>query len=179
MPKSVAQRQRPQRRREPEVPVAPVALDKKGDALLALLPEVFEAFDVEFGAAVDEVVVTAKPQDVPAICRLAKEDPRLDLTYLRCLSVVDYEERLEVNYHLFSLEKRHKMVLKTSVPPDEPFVPSIVSVWRGADWFEREGHDLFGVVFQGHPNLAPLVLYEGFEGYPGRKSFPFHEYTEY
>ena len=47
------------------------------------------------------------------------------------------------------------------------------------NWFEREGHDLFGVVFQGHPNLAPLLLYEGFEGYPGRKSFPFHEYSEY
>ena len=128
----MAQPQKPQRRREPEVPVAPVALDKKGDALLVLLPEVFEAFDVEFGAAVDEVVVTAKPQDVPAICRLAKEDPRLDLTYLRCLSVVDYEERLEVSYHLFSLDKRHKMVLKTSVSPDDPQVPSIVPVWRGA-----------------------------------------------
>ena len=159
--------------------MAPVALDKKGDALLALLPQVFEAYDVEFSALVDEVVVTAKPQDVPAICGLAREDPRLDLTYLRCLSVVDYEERLEVNYHLFSLEKRHKMVLKTSVSPDEPFVPSIVSLWRGADWFEREGHDLFGIVFQGHPNLAPLLLYEGFEGFPGRRSFPFHEYDEY
>ena len=175
----MAQRQKPERRREPEVPIAPVALDQMGAALSTLLPRVLEGFDVEHSAAVDEVVVTAAPQDVPAICRLAKSDPRLDLNYLRCLSVVDYEERLEVNYHLFSLEKRHKMVLKTSVPPDEPFVPSIVSIWRGADWFEREGHDLFGVVFQGHPNLEPLVLYEGFEGFPGRKSFPFHEYNEY
>ncbi len=175
----MVQRQRPARRREPEIPVAPVALDERGEALYALLPQVFEGFDVELGAALDEVVVTAQPADVPAVCRLAKEDPRLDLNYLRCLLVVDYEERLEVNYHLFSLDKRHKMVVKASVSPEEPYVPSIVSIWRGADWFERESHDLFGVVFQGHPNLEPLVLYEGFEGYPGRKSFPFHEYTEY
>ena len=168
-----------QHRREPRVPEAPVALDDKGEALTALIPEVLRDFDVEIGAAVDEVVVTAKPEDIPAICRKAKEDPRLDFKYLRCLSVVDYVERLEVVYHLFSLGKRHKMVVKTSVSPEAPYVPSVTSVWRGADWFEREGHDLFGVEFQGHPNLAPLLLYEGFEGYPGRKSFPFHDYDEW
>ena len=171
----MAQRQR----REPQIPEAPVALDDRGNALSALLAEVLKDFDAEIGAAVDEVVVTVKPQDVPAICRTAKEDARLDFNYLRCISVVDYVERLEVVYHLFSLEKRHKMVVKTGVSPEKPHVPSVVSVWRGADWFEREGHDLFGVVFQGHPNLAPLVLYEGFEGYPGRKSFPFHDYDEW
>ena len=52
-------------------------------------------------------------------------------------------------------------------------------MWRGADWFEREGHDLFVVVFEGHPDLSPLLLYEGFEGHPGRKSFPFHDYDEW
>ena len=169
--------QRP--RREPEVPKVPVALDGRGAALSVLLPEVLAGFDVEIGVAMDEVVVVAKADDIPDVCRVAKEDPRLDFNYLRCLSVVDYEERLEVVYHLFSLKKRHKMVVKTSVDPDRPDVPSIVSVWRGADWFEREGHDLFGVVFKGHPNPVPLILYEGFEGFPGRKSFPFHEYGEW
>ena len=169
--------QRP--RREPELPEATVALDGRGSALSAILSEVLGSFDVEIGVALDEVVVVAKADDIPDVCRLAKEDPRLDFDYLRCLSVVDYEERLEVVYHLFSLKKRHKMVVKTSVDPDNPDVPSIVSLWRGADWFEREGHDLFGVVFKGHPNPAPLILYEGFEGFPGRKSFPFHEYDEW
>ena len=158
---------------------APIALDEKGQSLSELLPSIFEGFNVEIGAAVDEVIVTAGPQDIPAICRIAKENPHLNFNYLRCLSVVDYVDRLEVVYHLFSLEHRHKMVVKCSVPPDEPNVPSVVSIWRAVDWFEREGHDLFGVVFQGHPNLAPLLLYEGFEGYPGRKSFPLHEYTEW
>ncbi len=177
----MTERQPPRRqhRREPEVPVAPVSLDERGRALSELLPEALAGFQSEIGAAVDEVTVSVKAEDVPGVCRMLRGDPRLALNYLRCLSVVDYEERLEVNYHLFSLEKRHKLVLKTSVSPDEPYVPSVISVWRGADWFEREGHDLFGVVFQGHPNLAPLLLYDGFEGHPGLKSFPFHDYDEW
>ena len=166
-------------RRGPEAPEAPVALDAKGEALSKLLPEVLREFDVEMGAAVDEVVVTVRPDDLLAVCRLVRSDPRLDFDYLRCLSAVDYVERIEVVYHLFSLSRRHKAVIKVSLPPEEPRAPSVVPVWRGADWFEREAHDLFGVVFDGHPNLAPLLLYEGFEGYPGRKSFPFHDYDEW
>ena len=156
-----------------------VALDERGEALRDVVPDILRNFTVEMSVAIDEVVVTVQPQDVPAVCRLLKDDPSLDLNYLRCLSVVDYEERLEVVYHLFSLDKRHKLVVKTSVSPDEARVPSVVGVWRAADWFEREGHDLFGVVFEGHPGLAPLLLYEGFEGYPGRKSFPYHDYDEW
>ena len=168
------------RRREPEIPEAPVALNEKGQALSALVTEVFSDLpEVEVDAAVDEVTVTAPAGSVPDICRISREDPRLDFDYLRCLCVVDYVERLEVNYHLFSLNRRHKMVVKTNVSPDDPVVPSVISVWKCADWFERESHDLFGVVFTGHPNLVPLLLYEGFEGFPGRKSFPFHDYDEW
>ena len=172
--------QRPQRpRREPQIPTAPVALDARGEALSALLTQAYADFDAQIAAAVDEPTLVVKPQDVPLVCRIARQTPAIDCGYLRCLSVVDYGERLEVNYHLFSLDKRHKFVVKTSVSPDAPNVPSVVSVWRGADWFEREAHDLFGIVFDGHPNLSPLLLYEGFEGFPGRKSFPFHDYDEW
>lgn len=179
-PPNRPQRQRPQRpRREPQIPTAPIALDPRGEALSALLTQTYAYFDAQIAAAVDEPTLTVKPQDVPLICRIARQTPAIDCGYLRCLSVVDYGERLEVNYHLFSLDKRHKFVVKTSVSPDTPNVPSVVSVWRGADWFEREAHDLFGVIFDGHPDLSPLLLYEGFEGFPGRKSFPFHDYDEW
>ena len=172
--------QRPKREgHEPETPTVPVALDERGIGLQALLLKALGGLEYTLGAAVDEVTVTVPPEAVPEVCRIAREDERLDFDYLRCISVVDYEERLEVNYHLFSLSKRHKCVIKASVSPEEPFVPTVIDIWRGADWFEREGHDLFGVVFQGHPNLAPLLLYEGFEGFPGRKSFPFHDYQEW
>lgn len=167
------------RRAPPQAPEAPIALSPVSEALSDVLREVFADFEVEVGAKLDEVTLTVKPQDIPAVCRLAKEDPRLLCNYVRCLSVVDYVERLEVNYHLLSLEKRHRFVVKTNVSPDEPYVPSVISVWRGVDWFEREGHDLFGIVFEGHPNLSPLLLYEGFEGHPGLKSFPFHDYEEW
>jgi len=168
-----------QPKKEAAAPEAQAALDERGQALSKLLPSALEGLDVEIGASAGEALVIVKPEDVPAVCRLGKETSDLDFDYLRCLSVVDYVDRLEVVYHLFSVKKRHKMVVKTSVSPDTPSVPSVVSVWRAADWFEREGHDLYGVVFEGHPELAPLLLWEGFEGYPGRRSFPFHEYDEW
>ena len=145
----------------------------------SLLGPLLDDVDVQIDAAVDEVGVVVSPDDLLAVCRIARETDELDFDYLRCLSVVDYEERLEVNYHLFSLARRHKMVVKVSVSPEAPSVPTVIGVWRAADWFEREGHDLFGVVFTGRPDLAPLLLYEGFEGLPGRKSFPFHDYDEW
>ncbi len=154
-------------------------LDERGQALSEILPRAMEGFEAQFAAALDEVTMTVEPRAVPEVCRIAKDRPDLDFDYLRCLSVVDYVERLEVNYHLLSLSRRHKMVVKTNVPPDEPSVPTVSSVWRAANWFERESHDLFGVVFDGHPDLSPLLLYEGFEGHPGRKSFPFHDYEEW
>jgi NADH-quinone oxidoreductase subunit C len=170
---------KPARRRGGAAPEAPAKLDGLGTALSAALPAIYEGIDVEIGAAVDEVTVTVSPELIPEICRIAKEHPELDFDYLRCISAVDYVDRIEVDYHLFSLDKRHKMVVKTNVSPDEAYVPTVVNVWRGANWFEREAHDLFGVVFRGHPNLAPLLLYDGFEGHPGLKSFPYHEYEEW
>ena len=166
-------------RRVSAAPEAAVNLDATAEALQAILPTVYEGVDVTFGVAVDEVTVVAPAGLVPIVCRIAKDHELLDFDYLRCLAAVDYEDRIEVSYHLFSLAKRHKMIVKTNVTDDDLSVPTVISVWRGADWFERETHDLFGVTFAGHPNLKPLLLYEGFEGHPGRKSFPFHEYTEY
>ena len=170
-------------RRELTIPEAPPALDAAGDALARLVQEIFSPeLDAEVGVAVDEVTLTVGPESVVPVCSVCKSDQRLDFDYLRCLSVVDYVEasgELEVNYHLYSYSLRHKMVVKTRVPEEMPVVPTVASVWTGAGWYEREGHDLFGVRFEGHPNLVPLLLYEGFEGFPGRKSFPFHEYDEW
>ena len=170
-------------RREPTVPTAPPALDAEGEALSALVSEIFGGEDgVAVGAAVDEVTLTVPPESVARVCADCKNDPRLDFDYLRCLSVVDYESQsgeLEVNYHLYSLKSRRKMAVKTRTPADSPAVPTVTGVWAGANWYERESQDLFGVTFKGHPNPSPLLLYEGFEGFPGRKSFPFHDYDEW
>ncbi len=166
-------------RREPAIPQAPVALDEKGLALELLLPEALAEFKPEIGAAVDLVTVTVSSNDVPAVCAAVKEAPQLAFDYLMCLCVVDYVEHLQVVYHLYSTTMKHMMTLKTNLSPEEPSTPSVISVWRGADWYEREAHDLFGVAFEGHPNMAPLLLYDGFEGYPGRRNYEMPEYTEW
>jgi len=155
------------------------ALDEKGKALQSVVIEVFKDLSVEVGTSLDLVSVEVPREHIVAFCQKAKEEPRLDFKALLCLSVVDYEDRLQVVYHLLSLEHEHKMVVKVDTPSDEPRVASVVSVWRGADWYEREGAELFGVVFEGHPDPRPLLLWEGFEGYPLRKDYPFHDYQEW
>lgn len=157
----------------------PERLDARGHALKALLPEVLPLLQAHISVALDEVVLTVSPEQLLDVCLTLRDDPRTRFDFLRCLSVVDYGDYLQVVYHLWSMEKRYKMTVKVNVSSDKPEVPSVTGVWKGADWFEREGHDLYGVVFTGHPNLAPLLLWEGFPGYPGRKSYPFHDYKEW
>ena len=144
-----------------------------------LVAELLAEFDVEIEDCMDETVVKFNHENIVPIAKIIKFDSRLDCDYLRCLSAVDYKDRIEIVYHLSSLEKRHKLILKTYLTPEYPTISSVVSVWPGSNWFEREAHDLFGVTFLGHPNLEPLLLFEGFEGYPGRKNFPFNDYDEW
>jgi len=155
-------------------------LDARGQALLSLVTQALSPLKAEVSASLDEVTASVERDRLVDACRLLRDDSRLDFDLLRCLTVVDYNDHFQVVYHLFSLSKRHKLVLKTrTAGAGKPTVPSVVSVWRTADWYEREGRDLFGVMFDGHPKMEPLLLWEGFEGFPGRKSFPFHEYKEY
>ncbi len=172
----------PKGRHAPDAPTVEPALTPSGEALAALLPEVLATFELEIGADIDEVVCRIAPERVAEVCAALKSDTRTFMKYLRLLTVVDYEENdgeFEVVYHLYSLEHQHKMVLKARVPAAEPALPTVTTVWRGADWYEREMHDLFGVEFSGHPNLVTLILPDGFEGYPGRKSYPLHDYDEW
>ncbi len=155
------------------------ALTEASRKLLELLPSILNEHKVEYGIELDEITVTVSPELVNPICNTLKMNSLAAFDYLRCLSVVDYEDKLEMNYHLFSYTKRHKMVLKTELTPIEPKVASVSSIWRTANWFERESHDLFGIIFDDHPNLNSLLLPEGFEGHPGLKSYPLHEYKEW
>ncbi|MBI2863317.1 MAG: NADH-quinone oxidoreductase subunit C [Chloroflexi bacterium] len=128
---------------------------------------------LEFEAkpAFGELVVTIPAASAVEACRRLKSDPDLRFDYLRCLSGVDLGEGLEVVYHLFSVSKRHKMALKAAVAKDDPRLASVVGVWKGADWHEREAAEMFGIDFEGHPHLKTLLLIDGFEGHPLLKSF--------
>ena len=155
------------------------ALDERARALQQLVQEVLADYQPQPGAVQDVPEITVSPQSIADVCRAAKDHPGLSFNLLLCLAGVDYSEHFQVVYVLLSLEHEQKLIIKANLSHDEPHLPTVTSVWRGADWYEREAHDLFGIVFDGHPGLRPLILYEGFEGYPGRKDHPFHEYQEY
>ncbi|CAI8038541.1 NADH-quinone oxidoreductase subunit C 2 [Geodia barretti] len=123
--------------------------------------------------------IMVDPAGIEQICSIGKSDPRLDLKMLLCLSCVDYEEYFQLVYFLHSLDREQTLVVKTEVSYEDPVLPSVSSVWAAAEWYEREASDLFGVKFEGNPDSSPLLLYEGFGGFPGRKSFPFYEYREF
>ncbi|MFF5264222.1 NADH-quinone oxidoreductase subunit C [Actinomadura viridis] len=85
--------------------------------------------------------------------------------------VDELDEGFAVVAHVYSLERAHHLLIRTRVPRDEPRLATATGIYRGAGWHERETFEMFGVVFEGHPDLKPLLLPEGFEGYPLRKEF--------
>lgn len=101
-----------------------------------------------------------------------KKTPGFDFDYLANLTSTDYYDYFEVVYHLVSLKNNHSLTIKTRVNEREnPSLDSVVGLWRGADYQEREIYDLMGIAFQGHPNLKRIFLWEGFVGYPLRKEY--------
>ena len=165
---------------EPEPPLDPLAaLTLSGKELLEVSLDVLKDFSPESGALNDIPQVSVGKEHTLEACRLMKTDPRISANMLLCLACVDYSEYFQLVYVLQSLDPERTVVLRTDVPYSDPTVPSVTSVWRGADWYEREAHDLFGVDFDGHPDMSPLLLYDGFEGVPGRREFPFNDYQEF
>ncbi len=131
------------------------------------------------GEAVPGAVVESKgsdvwisPESVLDVARFLHDTPGLEFGFLTSITVVDYIECFELVYHLLSMKHNQSVVLKTRVyGRDEPSVPSVTSVWRGADLQEREIWDLMGVRFEGHPNMKRVLLWEGFPGHPLRKDY--------
>ena len=146
------------------------------------------------GAGAGWLVVAAK--DLIAVSRYLKDTERFCLDYLANLTAVDYRPaapsgnatgtaqagppdpaaggagRIEVIYHLYSMEHKHgPLPLKVTLPRTTPAVASVTPVWRAAKFQEREVYDLFGVTFEGHPDLRRILLWEGFEGHPMRKDY--------
>jgi NADH-quinone oxidoreductase subunit C len=110
-----------------------------------------------------------------AVAQQCKENPALDFNLLSDVTCVDrfpMEPRFELNYQLVSISRGGRISLRTSVSAQHPVVDSIMPVWPGANWLEREIFDLFGIHFEGHPDLRRLLLPDGFVGFPLRRDFP-------
>ena len=169
LPKRAAEAKASDRERPPPGGIA--------DLFAQALPNVkMEAYQ-----GLDNVIIEVSRDDIPQVMQAAKDDPRLDCKFLRSLFGVDHlEDGLEVVYQLVSLEKGHEVVIKTRVTRDDPQVPSVTSVWQGANWHERETRDMFGIIFEGHPHLVPLLLPEDMtDHFPLRKDSPLAEIEEW
>jgi len=150
--------------------------------------EIFEYLKTEFGddqllfesGDVGQPWILVPAELILDVSKFLRDDSELRFNTLMCLSGVHYEkeEELGVVYHLHATELKHSIALKVRVPIDEPSVPSVESIWKTANWHEREAWDLLGVQFQGHPNLKRILLPDDWEGHPLRKDYVQQEFYQ-
>jgi NADH-quinone oxidoreductase subunit C/D len=155
--------------------VTPEVLAKPGARLLA------EALGDRLLSATDfrgDLAITVDRQAWVEAARMLRDHPELDCKLFLDLCGADYldrddrAERYEVVLHLYSVSHRHHVRLKTPVPEADPKLPTLTGIFKGASWFEREAWDLYGIVFEGHPNLCRILTHDSFVGHPMRKDYP-------
>jgi NADH-quinone oxidoreductase subunit C len=136
---------------------------------------------LEVKDALGEVTVTVPRESIVDVCRFLKEQHGFDLLADLCGADrgPEEEERFVVNYHLFSTKHYNRLRLKVRVSEDDSKVPSVTGIWRTADWHERETYDMFGVIFENHPDLRRILLPSDFDGHALRKDYPLRGYEPY
>ena len=141
----------------------------------AAITEVIEAYG--------EVTVVGPADQIVDVCSFLKSSAEGRFDFLADICGADRgvedEPRFEVNYHLFSTTRYHRLRLKVVLNEENVHVPTVTGVWRTANWHERETFDLFGVVFDGHPDLRRILLPEDWQGHALRKDFPLRGYEPY
>ena len=160
----------------------------RAEALAATLPESLGDMLASVTVALGEVTAVVSADRLDAAMRLLRDRPELRFEMLIDLCGVDYStygdapregSRYAVVYHLLSLANNTRLRVRAFVPDDAfPVVTSVIDIWPAANWFEREAFDLFGIVFEGHPDLRRLLTDYGFVGHPFRKDFPISGYVE-
>ncbi|MEJ5217363.1 NADH-quinone oxidoreductase subunit C [Cognatishimia sp. D5M38] len=152
------------------------ALNELGALIEAKRTDCVLAWDVTFG----ELNIDVAPSNLLAFVEFLKTEPTCKFSTLIDITAVDYPERskrFDVVYHFLSMHQNQRVRLRVSIR-EEDMVPSITPVHAGANWFEREVFDMFGIIFTDHPDLRRLLTDYGFRGHPLRKDFPTTGYTE-
>jgi len=147
-------------------------MEEKG--ILDELARHFPGDVLETSSALGDATAVIRKDALLGVMPFLKEKP-YEFAMLLDLTCVDYPERadrFEMVYHLFSLSANKRLRIKLSVPENAARVDSLVRFWKNADWLEREVFDMFGIRFEGHPNLQRLFMNEAFEGHPLRKDYP-------
>jgi len=148
--------------------------------LAAYLAEKLDGQIRDAQIAFGELTVLVEPADIVAVLSFLKQDVQCQFVSIIDICGADYpsrEQRFEVVYHLLSPRQNQRIRVKLMTDEDTP-VPSVTGVYPGADWYEREAYDLYGILFSGHPDLRRLLTDYGFEGHPMRKDFPLTGYVE-
>ena len=145
------------------------------DGILSKVKERFPESILDASAFRGEITLYLRAEDNLPICRFLHDDPELSFDYLTDLCGVDnhpHEPRFQVVYHLCAMKTKRRLRLKVSLPHGVPRIASVVSVWKAANWLEREAFDMFGISFLEHPDLRRILLTPDWEGHPLRKDYP-------
>ena len=151
-------------------------LEKLGSDVAAALGSSIAGFRVAHG----ELTVTASATDIVKVVTFLRDDERCQFWNFIDITAIDWpgrEKRFDIVYHFLSPKLNRRIRVKIEAGEDTA-VPSIIGVFPGADWFERETYDLYGVLFVGHPDMRRLLTDYGFEGHPLRKDFPLTGFVE-
>jgi NADH-quinone oxidoreductase subunit C len=151
-------------------------LDEVGAMLAAALPGAVIAHQVAHG----ELTIATTAGDLLKVMTFLRDDERCQFWCFIDVTAVDWpgrERRFDVVYHLLSPKQNRRIRVKLEVD-ETTSVPSVIGIYPGADWFERETYDLYGVLFAGHPDMRRLLTDYGFEGHPLRKDFPLTGFVE-
>jgi NADH-quinone oxidoreductase subunit C len=146
--------------------------------------EIIQAIKTKFADAIEEIndavdlTIRVKKECILEICSFLHDSPDLRFNYLSDICGVDYlqnstnsQSRFDVVYHIYSIDKKHRLRIKAAVNENEA-ISSVESVWKSANWYEREAYDMFGIMFDNHPDLRRILLPEDWNGHPLRKDYP-------
>lgn len=127
----------------------------------------------------DQLSIQIDPAQLKTVCQALQENSELDIKYLSDITVVDWFEhedaakgRFEVVYNFYSFRHKYRFFITVRLGEENPKVSTLIDLWAGADWMEREAFDLFGIEFEGHPNLTKILTPDDLKGHPLRKDFP-------
>lgn len=135
----------------------------------------FPDYKIEYSEYLDEFTIKVNKDNLLNICSFLKEDEDLKFLLSEDITVVDWATRINrftVVYHIYSLKNNFRLKIKSDVDENDCSIDSVSSVWRAANWQERECYDMYGIVFKNHPDLRRMYMPEDFEYYPLRKDFP-------
>lgn len=159
-----------------------MAEETQSDKLLNVLREKFGDTLLESGLTLGDVEVRIARDGMKDLFQAVKEDSGLDFALFLSVTAVDYmdsdfmerdvDDRFDLVYHLLSLSNNCRLRIKIAVPEDAVEVDSLVELWPGADFMESEVWDMYGIKFNGHPNLRRILMYDEFVGHPLRKDYP-------